>query len=215
MPPVKKSKTKAPRESRKPYTVGVTVANSATRKASGSQTPPNLFHSRSKDEDMRYLSNFQEIDGGLFVPLWGTVPSVEHAFQLCKTGFMKPIPGSKVENGVEKLRELIMLSKPDAAKRLGGKTKTKAMGLFLDVDAWNSKRVTFMTGLLRGRFKKDERFRNIIKNSPSKEFYHYDRAGAKSFWGGYVKKDTGVWVGENTLGEIMTQLKLESINGDL
>lgn len=62
-----------------------------------------------------------------------------------------------------------------------------------------------MKWIILYRFEKDVKFKSIVDNAMKNgiKLKHFDRLGRKSFWGGYYEKDSGIWVGQNKLGEIM------------
>ena len=62
-----------------------------------------------------------------------------------------------------------------------------------------------MKGILEKRWSMDARFREILREvlKSGRSLLHFERSGAKSFWGGCVSKTKGLVVGQNMLGKIM------------
>ena len=67
-----------------------------------------------------------------------------------------------------------------------------------------------MESLLMSRYVNDINFQHTVDelNNNGVILYHFERSGAKSFWGGYINKD-GVFVGNNKLGKILMKLGKE------
>tara|TARA_Y100000389_G_scaffold190478_1_gene215370 strand:+ start:43 stop:543 length:501 start_codon:yes stop_codon:yes gene_type:complete len=159
----------------------------------------NTFWSRSKNHDLRYLSNFEPvlltIPNEFFIPSMKdkTFPSVENAFQACKYAHStNPVQMCELETCT-----------PRVAKSYGSKTGMKKRGVRLDVNAWNKVSYKCMEELLKIRILCDERFRMIIQLS-DKPFFHIETR-PPYIWGGCMKN--GVWVGHNRLGKIIDDLK--------
>lgn len=170
-----------------------------------------LFFSRAKSEEARYLSNFTliqtggiEIDHNVFPTtndiLKGKIfPSIEHAFQGYKLA---------ISNASESLIDKIIESRDmRVVKQMGARKFFETENLKLDTRYWNEISISLMSHLVRQRLHVDKRFREIIKFLVENNItmYHFSREGAKSLWGGYFKKDTGVWVGQNMLGKILKE----------
>ena len=168
-----------------------------------------IFYSKSKNKaDLgkgipatwrRQLSNFWPaeitIDGR-------TYPSVEAAFQAAKARHSsKPEMAAKFEVGGS------VGPDPAEAKRHGTKAAFKAEGAVLKAKDWEKGRVPAMLAALGARLRADEEFRKILKASKEANvrLVHYERAGAKAYWGGAVKD--GAVVGANALGEMMMMLR--------
>ena len=160
------------------------------------------FWSRSKNVDHRFLSNFEEIEGGLrlpddfFIPALRekTFPSVENAFQACKYTYSdKAVP------------RILEECTPKQAKSMGSKTGMRKVNAVLNVSAWNAHSFECMTRLARVRYRQDQRFRTIIDDAArsGKKFYHLETRGPK-VWGACVRD--GVWIGQNKLGKIFNSL---------
>ena len=169
-----------------------------------------LFHSRSKCEDAKYLSNFTIVDEGMLIedqhyPVYGGVlvgkmfPSIEHAFQ----GYKLAMSGASVTL----IDDLIRTTEMSVVKRMGGRKFFEANNLKLDIQKWTTTSVSLMRYLVRQRLHKDTKYRDIIKKliDNNIKIYHFERSGAKSIWGGYVSKSTGEWMGRNLLGQILVE----------
>jgi hypothetical protein len=83
------------------------------------------------------------------------------------------------------------------------------MKIELRVKEWDDKRAGIMRILIKKRFKHDDEFRDIIMATGNHQLLHFEkgRGSAPSFWGGYIKKDTGKLMGKNTLGKIYMELR--------
>lgn len=162
-----------------------------------------IFHSRSKCEEGRYLSNFTAIDitiDGFFDydVLKGKVfPSIEHAFQGAKLAM------SGADD--QQIDELISCNASEA-QRMGQKKYFDQQGLKLDVAKWSKCSIPLMRYLVKQRIQNDEKYKSIIEKY---HLYHFSRAGKRSLWGGYFSKTSGLWEGQNLLGKIMKDLKNE------
>lgn len=170
------------------------------------------FYSKSADLNSRYLSNFTEMPLGIKIPkhfhvrdMEGlTFPTVEHAFQASKLIF------SGVAITSVNIMELSELSEnkltAQQAKTRGGRKHFNSIGITLDIGRWNSIAIDVMRDLVVARFASDERFKDIVLNAKKKQmkFKHFERSGAKSVWGGFMKE--GMWLGQNQLGKIMDDL---------
>ena len=155
-----------------------------------------IFYSKSANHKARYLSNFQNLSPLLKIPDDFFIPSlrgisfisVENAFQACKT--------SAGYYDLEKIIEFTNCT-PQEAKILGSKKNLK-----INTFIWNQISYRCMYELIKLRIKSDGKFYEIIKSEGP--FYHFDRSGSKSYWGGYF--EDGVWLGRNNLGEIFNTL---------
>lgn len=159
------------------------------------------FWSRSKNIAHRYLSNFQPLPNGLFIPptffisyLTGYhFPTVENAFQACKYAY---------SDNPLMIQDLRFCSAREA-KSMGSKGGMKKRGTTLDVDTWNTVSFECMNELIKLRFEQDEQFRDIILNTDD-NFYHIETR-PPYIWGGCMKH--GKWIGQNRLGNILNNLK--------
>jgi hypothetical protein len=68
-----------------------------------------------------------------------------------------------------------------------------------------------MRSALQQRATCDDLFRRVLAESSRQRvtLRHFERAGAKSIWGGNVSSKTGVWQGRNLLGCMMMELAPE------
>jgi len=149
-----------------------------------------LFHSRSANEAGKILSNFYPSQ---FVYNERLFNSVEEAFQCMKFKF----------SSVPELYNQQFVC-PKQAKAAGSKKGMKKLKCSLNLTAWNNNSLGIMNGIVRSRYVCDPVFKNVIDHSKTYgiQLYHFDRAGPKSFWGGYMTKD-GNFMGNNALGKIM------------
>lgn len=98
---------------------------------------------------------------------------------------------------------------PDAAdaKKAGGRGAYKRAGASLDVALWEQRRVSVMQRALEARWEQDELFREVLQSTQGMALLHFERAGARSFWGGSLRKSDGLPQGENQLGKMLTALR--------
>ena len=173
------------------------------------------FYSKSKDADdlglgrpdwPKVLSNFHpveiEVDGRRY-------SSVEHAFHAAKARCSSnPKVAAQFEVGGRVPRD------PLAAKMAGGRKGFQKLGAVLNVARWNRERDAATMAALRARLACDDLFREILAAVHAKDLQllHFERGGAKSYWGGNVRKADGVMVGRNRLGEMLMQLAAECSN---
>jgi ribA/ribD-fused uncharacterized protein len=171
------------------------------------------FYSKSKGVDdlgaggaawRRTLSNFHpcelEVEGRRY-------SSVEHAFHAAKARCSSnPSAAAAFEVGGSVARD------PLAAKRAGGRAGFAKLGAVLDVVRWNKARDSATLAALRARYASDTAFREILAAVQARELYllHFERGGAKSYWGGSIRKADGMRVGTNRLGSMLMHLAEES-----
>lgn len=156
-----------------------------------------LFHSRSKDQRGKILSNFSNVKKG--IKIFGeTFYSVENAFQAIKFLY------SSEPRMFKKLANI----SPKEAKKMGTKTYYKKNNITLNIEKWNNTSQKVMEHLIDLRFLHDETFSTLVKdcNSNAIELFHFERSGEKSYWGGYFSKADGEFYGKNKLGNIIMSL---------
>lgn len=168
-----------------------------------------LFFSKSKSKQdlgkqvpadwRRRLSNFWPVQ----VTIDGrTYPSVEAAFQAAKALHSdKPEMAKDFEVGGS------VGPDPAAAKQHGTRKLYAAKGAKLKTKEWEAARDAAMMKILQARYDQDEVFRQILEATKALNvnLVHYERSGAKAYWGGSVKE--GVVQGRNRLGEMMMALR--------
>ena len=158
-----------------------------------------LVHSRSKCNDGKYLSTFACVN----ICINNTIyPSVENAFQALKLDFLDEESNMYC---LEELKTKFKTCSAKEAKTLGSKTSFKRFKLKLNIEKWNTKSVELMYLLLSIRLSNDLKFKNIIEKYNN--FYHYERSGPKSFWGGYFDSNLKIFVGYNQYGKLLSKLK--------
>ena len=193
------------------------------------------FFSRSSEKkapvEMGNISNWRQKLSNFWpskIPgIEGVFPSVEHAFHYAKFGFIaSPDKFTEVVKTARKKYTAVLPTKKDSEdsaewfkttikplmlkiKSSSGRAAMKKMKIELLVNEWDEKRVGIMRILIKKRFQNDEEFRNIIMATGSHPLLHFEkgRSSTPSFWGGYIKKDTGKLVGKNTLGKIYMELR--------
>lgn len=172
------------------------------------------FASRSRDEPAlapglpsswrRVLSNFDARQ-----PLRigeRTYASVEHYFQGRKAECSdRPEMGawfSREYDGPEQVGD-----DPRVAKQAGARKGYRAHGATLDTERWVSVRDEVMQTALQARWEQDELFARIVRSTRGMTLLHFERAGARSYWGGSLDKQTGRIKGQNRLGTMMMALR--------
>lgn len=177
------------------------------------------FYSKSRGYIEKYLSNFTHLDRPI---KWKTqrFPTVEHAFQASKYLYTEP------ERRPDLFKRFAVgqdYGKLPAAKvkSLGGRAAMKRLGVTLDMTRWNQVNRDIMKSLIRLRVKTDKLFREILKkaNKDGMRFFHFERSGKRSYWGGFFpaeakrvhepKPAAKHFVGRNELGKILTEVSRE------
>lgn len=153
-----------------------------------------LVHSRAKSRDGKYLSTFTPFE---MVFNGEKYPSVENAFQAAKLSYAC---GS--DDNIAQLRTLLKECSAKDAKALCGKNGFKKYNLTLDTVKWNRNSVNIMKGLIHKRSLQDVDFRVLLKRYDY--FYHFERSGKHSFWGGCFRKESGEFLGGNMYGKILS-----------
>jgi predicted NAD-dependent protein-ADP-ribosyltransferase YbiA (DUF1768 family) len=174
-----------------------------------------LFHSKSKLDDGKYLSNFARLETGsencvlkIDHEMFQTPNdilknkeflSIEHAFQCYKLA----ISGAS-EDVIDKLMSLEDMKE---VKKMGGKGSFKKLKLELDVKKWSGISDNLMRHLVKQRLLVDNKYKSIVQKYVSNggKLYHFERSGIKSKYGGYFEKPTGNWVGQNLLGKMIME----------
>jgi predicted NAD-dependent protein-ADP-ribosyltransferase YbiA (DUF1768 family) len=171
------------------------------------------FYSKSKDAD----------DLGLGIPDWRKVlsnfhivtiephpgryyASVEHAFHAAKARC-----SNKPEIALEFELGGAVGKTPLAAKRAGGRAAFERRGAALDRNKWDAERDRATLDALRSRLVVDSTFRTVLTEVHRRKIrlLHFERGGAKSYWGGSLNKDTGGINGVNRLGQMLVGIAAE------
>ncbi|MCA9710806.1 MAG: NADAR family protein [Myxococcales bacterium] len=179
------------------------------------------FASRSKDAPAlapglprswrRYLSNFASlsnlstlssaqplrIDGHAYA-------TVEHYFQARKAA-CSTRPEMAAWFTLEHAGPHRVGPDPREAKQAGARKGYRTHGAELDVARWVEVRELVMRTAIEARWAQDELFRRILVSTRGLRLLHFERAGARSFWGGSLDATTGELQGTNRLGAIMTE----------
>ena len=153
----------------------------------------------------KILSNFHNVH----ITVEGkTFPSVEHYFHA-----MKALCSDRPEYAQEfEVDGSIGRKSPLDAKRAGSKSGfTKANNATLDVPRWIATRDKSVAKALKARAKSDPLFTKILLATKERRLFllHFERGGAKSYWGGSIQRLTGERVGRNRLGEMLMTLRDE------
>ena len=151
----------------------------------------------------RVLSNFYPthltIDGHSYV-------SVEHFFQS-----QKALCSSRPEMAFwfqeENSSQYKVGKNPADAKRIGARKSYNKYGAVLDCKKWESVRVEVMKTAISTRFSQDPLFYKILKSTAGMTLLHFERAGARSFWGGCMDRVTFQLRGQNQLGQLLMVLR--------
>ncbi len=160
---------------------------------------------------LQLLSNFDPVnDGKGFLYKGEKYLAGEHAFQAAKfENLNEDLPKEQVDKLKHKFTvEGGEFTDGKAAKSAGTKGAYTKLGVSLNIKEWEAKRLKVMTELVQARFEQDPVFRQIVTalNKAGIKIKHFERSGAKSFWGGNFSKQTGEWRGGNHLGKILMSL---------
>jgi predicted NAD-dependent protein-ADP-ribosyltransferase YbiA (DUF1768 family) len=179
---------------------------SKKRKLSG----PIIFHSRVR-EPYNKFSNFYEVDVELPE---GIFPSVEHYFQgmkfipkdrekFTKGGqFDKPATTNWPEN----------VSKGCVAKSAGSKSGTAKYGMTLTEEALDQNAAKIrMKNALKIKFQNDT-FKSLLLGTEDRLLVHIPMRGKTDFWTGKIDKSTGELVGNNTMANLLMEVRQELRN---
>ena len=133
--------------------------------------------------------------------------TVEHAFQAAKF-LAHAKPGAKAAVRAADFEVGGMLFLPKAAKLAGARRGMGTAGCTLDVASWSAAADAVMLEALASRWKVDDVFRRVLRETARQgiRLVHFERSGAKSYWGGGIKEGPTV-VGRNRLGEMLEGLR--------
>lgn len=160
-----------------------------------------LFFSKSKDNDAKYLSNFQDLPNLKISYSGYDFSSVEKAFQ-----FAKYVSSNSNKESLEQIANTIeKLPTGEKAKSFGSKSNMTKLGVSLNTQKWNKSRDDTMYDLIFQRMSKDKTFYDIISKYKG-NVCHFERGGEKAYWGGFFDKKTGIWKGQNKLGKIIKEV---------
>ncbi|MCA9700851.1 MAG: NADAR family protein [Myxococcales bacterium] len=172
-----------------------------------------LFYSGSRPEPAllpdlpatwrRVLSNFHRedlvVDGHRYA-------SVEHYFQgqkaLCST---RPAMASRFRADDDDS----VGPDPAAAKSAGSRKAYTRAGASLDGAAWERRRLQVMRTALAARWAQQPLFRAVLSSTAGLELLHFERSGARSYWGGNLGREDGLPRGQNHLGLLLMALRDE------
>jgi ribA/ribD-fused uncharacterized protein len=117
-------------------------------------------------------------------------PSVEHAYQ-----------ASKTMNRLKRI-EISLLLTPGKAKRYGQTFQIR--------EDWNQVKLNIMENLVEKKFQ-DEKLAELLKSTFPNDLIEGNNWSDK-YWG-CVKKN-GVWIGQNNLGKILTNIRSRLLADD-
>lgn len=169
------------------------------------------FFSKSKDESVRVLSNFAELDVVLGDKHY---KSGEHAFQcekyLCAAGVAASSGGGGDEEREEKLKNHVKKIEVSGsallAKQLGSKSKGMKM-TETECKEWNKSSIYVQFKICESKLERHECVREILsRDAEPVLFLHQENRGKAPYWGGRIDKETGELIGKNMLGEIWSRL---------
>jgi len=174
-----------------------------------------MFYSKSKDPNLKYLSNFEPsvVKFKIFKKVM-TFPSVEHGFQAMKYAISDQIEYAKeFEVGQKQGLKL-----PKDIKKEGGRPAFKKRKVLLNVRLWEANKKIVMQRLINSRYTLDAKFRRIIHDIKRDKIklFHYEgtRGRGVSYWGGswpasvsLENRDKTNFKGENALGKIILKAK--------
>ena len=107
------------------------------------------------------------------------------------------------------LQILLLDPSPVYAKKCGGRAVYGRQGLLLDHVRWNELRETIQQRIITARLQSDPVFGRILQWSASRPLIHYERGtrARPPFWGAFLSKETGEYVGRNVLGTMLMQAR--------
>jgi predicted NAD-dependent protein-ADP-ribosyltransferase YbiA (DUF1768 family) len=204
-----------------PGAAGVGVAGEPEGPAPGRPAAPP---GPARGTVLQFFSKSAEADDlGLGVPGWRRVlsnfhpaavaldgrryPTAEHAFHAAKARCSdRPQLAADFEVGGR------VGGDPVAAKRAGGRAGFARRGATLDRSRWGRECDEVQLRVLRQRAAADALFGRILRavHTRGLRLLHFERAGARSYWGGSISRGTGELVGENRLGKLMLQVAAEA-----
>lgn len=175
------------------------------------------FFSKSKDERVRVLSNFAELDVVLGDKHY---KSGEHAFQsekyICAAGLARGDEErkEKLKNHVKKIEACPLA---ELAKQLGSKSKGMKM-TEAECKEWNKSSIYIQFKICESKLKRHECVRELLRDHHTYGmvdgaepvlFLHQENRGKAPYWGGRIDKKTGELIGKNMLGEIWSRLAVD------
>ncbi|MEM7179296.1 MAG: NADAR family protein [Spirochaetota bacterium] len=92
---------------------------------------------------------------------------------------------------------------PLLAKQAGARKSYTTHGAVLDFNLWLEKRVAVMENAIQERYIQDKLFQQVLQSTKGLLLWHFERSGAKSFWGGSINPKTLERKGKNQLGQIL------------
>ncbi len=96
---------------------------------------------------------------------------------------------------------------PFAAKKAGGRGAYRRHGATLDSADWEARRISVTQAALEARWSQDSLFRDVLQSTQGLALLHFERAGARSFWGGSLRRADGQPQGHNQLGMMLMALR--------
>lgn len=176
-----------------------------------------MFYSKSKEPNLKYLSNFEPSD--VKIKVYGNTmifPSIEHGFQA-----MKYVVSDQMQIAKEfEKGEKYGFRSPKDIKKEGGKMAFKKRKVSLKVIQWEENKLRIMKKLVNSRYTSDAKFRHIVDKIKSNGYklFHYEgtRGRRVSYWGGSwpasIKdlRDQLNFNGENMLGKLIMKARINN-----
>ena len=181
----------------------------AQKRQRGEEVVYQFFSSSKASDDLnigmpgwrRLLSNFARVES---LQVFGvSYPTVEHCFQSAKyTLVAAEDKASRFETGGS------LGNDPAKAKSAGGRRGFEAAGCKLDLAAWDGLADAVMWSALVARSRCDGDFARVLVEATAQgvTLLHFERSGARSYWGGSLSKADGRPQGRNRLGEMLMAL---------
>ena len=162
-----------------------------------------IFNSKSKDVNIRVLSNFYIND---FMVDDIVYSSGEQCFHHQKFKILSKLSndGARQKILATHAAKILTLETPSEAKKMGGKS-----GLVLssvEQKSWSIRAGEIQRQISMAKLKTIESLSTILSKTGTKMLLHQEnRASKKSRWGGRLKE--GVIIGQNELGKIWMELR--------
>lgn len=168
------------------------------------------FHSKSKDDRARALSNFSEheveVDNVKF-------NSGEHAFQTIKFTHAAAVTTNeqrrmRLMQHAAKVKDSLL---PMDAKTLGSKGGKGGMKLTqFEIQKWHEAAPVVQRQICESKIELHPQIYEFLLSTETKLLLHHE-LGPTPYWGGRLEKETEQVIGENTLGQIWMQLRKKEL----
>ena len=166
------------------------------------------FYSKSKDENIRKLSNFH-IEKIVLENI--EFKSGEHCFHYFKFCTIAKLckDEKRFNELIDHSIKILNVDMPHEVKKLSNKSNFKLTNEELKI--WSSCSNQFQYEICLEKIKQNKNVKEILLKTDKKYLLHQDnRANINTIWGGRIKND--VLIGKNNLGEIWMTLRAKYIN---